>query len=1491
MSARPFAADLTEVSCEGYALSHTRTFHTKEAQAKVETAWSASSSILNPGNTGKLENTSVFMQHALQTGKRVFSAAVAAATIAFTVGIMGLVQPATAYGASEGDLIKGSLSTVYYYGYDGMRYTFPNEKTYKTWYSDFSDVTTISDSALADIELGGNVAYRPGSMWVKIQSDPKVYAVSTDGMIHWIESEDVAEGFAGSDWASHVEDVPDAFFVDYTVGDSLRASSAYADMLWMTGGTYYVNAEGEMRSLSSAARSANNLQSRFFLDGSDIDTSDLSEGEAVTGAVTALTDAAQTEGWDDSGSATGDLEVSVSSSTAEGASLPGGANSVEVFSFDLDAGSEDASVDSVTITMTGAGATTNLRNVYLYEGSERLTEARSVNAATREATFSNLGLTVDAGDTRTLTVRVEVSSSQTAADTFGFSIESADAISASGDVDGDFPVEGETFTFTGQDVGYLDIDKSGSITNPTIGEQDAVIGQFKLAANNEAASVTMMTVKIDNASDHSDFWLWDGDEALVEGENTSSDYVLFDLADAPFAIADGSSNIFTVSADIGGQATDTVKVFFDNEVDVEAIGGDFDFGLCVDIGDAICTGASALGSYDGASCTSTSGDCSYSTVQGGDVTITHNGPSAGDIQVNSQDQVLLEFTISSAEEVTIKDLDIMVEADDDDNDPADYDPDTNDDSDGLINTGSEANLKDIKIIDTDTGAVVMGPLELDDVADDLVGTAAADGTAEDALQIIDFSDDWTLDAGETRNLAVTADVDNGATADTEFAAVFDISGFVSEDSNGDTVTNVVPSGDIQGYTQTAKSASLVVSLASTPGDVTSVDGTDDVLVNAFSFVAGTASDLHVSSVKVSVYADEDNSGTFTAGDVYTTPPSTGPILLDVNDFVESCYLTDADGDMLGTAESPVSGGTSFTISNADWDLTAGATETLKVYCNFANPSDGTDDNAFAFDLADLSEDVVVQDEDGNDVDPTTDAPNGGTSPTNSVDLQDAGTLAATASSNTPSADLVMTGSTDNHVASYTFTATNEDFEVQTLSFSEEEGEDDLCGYSGQSATQLAQTSCDDSSQYANNISLVTISYPLEDGTMNEESAAMSGNEVKFNLTSGEYFYVPVGEPQDVDVYVNVPATARDAGGSATSNEEIRMGLFVDTTNDDNFKAVGVGSGATEDDDDESAIGNDRFATDGIATYVVRETKPTVSLSSSSPSGASVPGLIEVLRFNVAASSNEDVVLDQITFKVTSTSNGDTTTPIWNECDTDAAAADALLTSEFSIYESSNTSTSLDTADTDWVLWSTTGAICGTTAATLGFATIDFPTAQIVPKGSTETYILKMDVTGASAANDDALRVDINSDPALSTWIADANGVNATVLDESATSLDVDTPASYYKGDVLCLDVDDGGAADCDTTEEKMLIVDCDDATTDIACTVDPTVLRGYTSTLRTHDDDTLGTLIANTDGVLRSLGGLLWQDDGTTAEGTTYQTRWGGYLVDNLSLAGGTLVF
>lgn len=132
------------------------------------------------------------------------------------------IAPNPAATCVSGTRIKiASSKAVYYCGADGKRYVFPNDKTYYTWYADFSGVTTVSDEALAALPLGGNVTYRPGVKMVKITSDPKVYAVDARGTLRWITSPEVAAAIYGADWMKKVEDVSDAFFINYRIGEPI----------------------------------------------------------------------------------------------------------------------------------------------------------------------------------------------------------------------------------------------------------------------------------------------------------------------------------------------------------------------------------------------------------------------------------------------------------------------------------------------------------------------------------------------------------------------------------------------------------------------------------------------------------------------------------------------------------------------------------------------------------------------------------------------------------------------------------------------------------------------------------------------------------------------------------------------------------------------------------------------------------------------------------------------------------------------------------------------------------------------------------------------------------------------------------------------------------------------------------------------------------------------------------------------------------------------
>ncbi len=148
------------------------------------------------------------------------------------VGFGGRAMPVKAVTAisavTSGDLVRGeSFSAVYYVGKDGFRYVFPNDKTYFTWYENFDTVLTVSDTDLATIQIGGNVTYKPGVRMIKINSDPRTYAVDEGGTLRWVTTETIATTLYGSSWNTMIDDVPDAFFSNYEMGSDLESISDF----------------------------------------------------------------------------------------------------------------------------------------------------------------------------------------------------------------------------------------------------------------------------------------------------------------------------------------------------------------------------------------------------------------------------------------------------------------------------------------------------------------------------------------------------------------------------------------------------------------------------------------------------------------------------------------------------------------------------------------------------------------------------------------------------------------------------------------------------------------------------------------------------------------------------------------------------------------------------------------------------------------------------------------------------------------------------------------------------------------------------------------------------------------------------------------------------------------------------------------------------------------------------------------------------------------
>lgn len=147
------------------------------------------------------------------------------------------VSAGTGTTASPGNLMKlpcpagagvnDPCKAVYYYGSDGRRHAFPNERTYFTWYANFDAVVTVNGAFMASIPLGSNVTYHPGVRMVKFTTVNTVYAVARRGLLRPIASEAVAAALYGANWNRQIDDISDAFYANYTYGASINNASDF----------------------------------------------------------------------------------------------------------------------------------------------------------------------------------------------------------------------------------------------------------------------------------------------------------------------------------------------------------------------------------------------------------------------------------------------------------------------------------------------------------------------------------------------------------------------------------------------------------------------------------------------------------------------------------------------------------------------------------------------------------------------------------------------------------------------------------------------------------------------------------------------------------------------------------------------------------------------------------------------------------------------------------------------------------------------------------------------------------------------------------------------------------------------------------------------------------------------------------------------------------------------------------------------------------------
>ena len=360
--------------------------------------------------------------------KFLFIISVVAMTILGSVELVAFAPSAQATTFSSGDLIKASTSAIYYYAADGKRYVFPNEKTFKTWYADFSSVKIITDAELAGIQISGNVTYRPGVKMVKITTDPKVYAVAANGTLRWITTASLAASLYGANWAEKVDDVPDAFFINYNVGSPINNVSDYSPA-----------------ATTAASVSINADKSLIVPTAGPVLTVSLAPDTPAAGIVT------------------GGITLNFTKVNFSATSSPVNIKSIYVTRFGLSSDNDVSSIKFVKTTGETVGSIGTLGS-----NSKAL------------VTF-NPAITIDVNKPLSLYIKASIGSAIPSGNTVALGIDSANDISlVSGTISGNFPI-------TGKYMGKSSLGSNlGGLTPPEgiliAGRQKQNVASFKVTA-------------------------------------------------------------------------------------------------------------------------------------------------------------------------------------------------------------------------------------------------------------------------------------------------------------------------------------------------------------------------------------------------------------------------------------------------------------------------------------------------------------------------------------------------------------------------------------------------------------------------------------------------------------------------------------------------------------------------------------------------------------------------------------------------------------------------------------------------------------------------------------------------------------------------------------------------------------------------------------------------------------------------------------------------
>lgn len=831
--------------------------------------------------------------------KRFLTLSVVAATIAWSLGLAGLApQASAAYTPADGDIIKVATNPAVYYILGGKRLLFSNRVTYGSWFADFSTLKVIDQADFDAIPSGGNVTVRPAANLIKFDNSSTVYAVATGNKICKITSADAAKALYGDNWSASVVTIQVAFEGNYTVDATceLTATSKYpaGSLIKASGSSDIYYWDGTSRRLvSSEAFIANGFKSSLVKTVADV-TAYGTLGAALTAKEAAIA-APSAPAGSTTPVTTGSVNVSLASDSPAAANLASGSAFNSILKVNLTAGSAEATVSGLTLKKAGFAANTAVSGIDVVDqtGKRYGNVASSINSDNEvNLIFSNDPIKVAAGQTVTLTVRVNITANETSG-TLQLGLASASAVTAGGTVSGSFPIWSNTMGIIlgSNSLGVVTLDaqpinSTGASLN--IDESSAQeIAKFRIAetASKEAVRVKGLTLYNNgNASDtdYKDVELVTSDGTVLATAQPKGQYITF--SGLSYLIDKGYTKDLTVRAKIIGGTTRTIQFTVYNDYDLMVMGES--------------TGAYIL---------ATAGASVDSSFPIGDPTTVYNK-----VTVDSGTATFGKDTTSPNVAVAPGTTNTVL---------AKF---------YVKPTGEDMELRTISLGIVPSGATALTGSVYVKVNDASVWSdSATNVTSSASMSSVTLQSYPTLKSGVTSYITVVGSVSTNATSGDAYKVYLDVNN-VKRLATNDIVDAGVAADS--GNTISVQAASLKATTLSTPVAQTTVAGSDFEFANFELNAQNSGEDVKVSRIVISdVVANGGAVSQISNLRLYQ-----GSTLLETSNSTAS-----ASASTTFTFKSPIV-------------VTKGSSVTLKLLANISNVSDSDDTHTFSIASGDVT---------------------------------------------------------------------------------------------------------------------------------------------------------------------------------------------------------------------------------------------------------------------------------------------------------------------------------------------------------------------------------------------------------------------------------------------------------------------------------------------------------------------------------------------------------